>query len=244
MTAGAWQTPAPAAAGYPVRRFLGTRLEASSTGRRPLRAAASLGCRLALLERVAVDGHHDLAGPPIIPDQHRTGAYHTVEFGSAGPSRRAPAQGAVTRLEGARALSGRLGRAGSHDPARPRREWQTHRPPPAGAGSVVNRCGGGWSAGGRRAVRPRESQSVSTCTPAIAGRRLRHSAIGVALLPRGPVDHGAPFAGTAGLLSGRVEARVVQPPVGIRPLKSLVLLREVPRSPAIVIACADIGPGG
>ena len=24
--------------------------------------------------------------------------------------------------------------------------WQTHRPPPAGAGSVVNRCGGGWSA--------------------------------------------------------------------------------------------------
>ena len=33
--------------------------------------------------------------------------------------------------------------------------WQPHRPPPAGAGSVVNRCGGGWSAGGRRAVRPR-----------------------------------------------------------------------------------------
>ena len=25
--------------------------------------------------------------------------------------------------------------------------WQPHRPPPAGAGSVVNRCGGGWSAG-------------------------------------------------------------------------------------------------
>ena len=24
--------------------------------------------------------------------------------------------------------------------------WRTHRPPPAGAGSVVNRCGGGWSA--------------------------------------------------------------------------------------------------
>ena len=24
--------------------------------------------------------------------------------------------------------------------------WQPHRPPPAGAGSVVNRCGGGWSA--------------------------------------------------------------------------------------------------
>ena len=24
--------------------------------------------------------------------------------------------------------------------------WQTRRPPPAGAGSVVNRCGGGWSA--------------------------------------------------------------------------------------------------
>ena len=35
--------------------------------------------------------------------------------------------------------------------------WRTHRPPPAGTGSVVNRCGGGWSAGGRRAVRPRES---------------------------------------------------------------------------------------
>ena len=33
--------------------------------------------------------------------------------------------------------------------------WRTHRPPPAGAGSVVNRCGGGWSAVGRRAVRPR-----------------------------------------------------------------------------------------
>ncbi len=49
------------------------------------------------------------------PDQHRTGAYHTVEFGSAAPSRRAPAQGAGTRLEGARALSGRLVRAGSHE---------------------------------------------------------------------------------------------------------------------------------
>ena len=24
--------------------------------------------------------------------------------------------------------------------------WQTHRRPPAGAGSVVNKCGGGWSA--------------------------------------------------------------------------------------------------
>ena len=40
----------------------------------------------------------------------------------------------------------------------PWREWQTHRPPPAGAGkgagSVVNRCGVGCSAGGRRAVAP------------------------------------------------------------------------------------------
>ena len=36
--------------------------------------------------------------------------------------------------------------------------WRTHRPPPAGAGkgagSVVNRCGVGCSAGGRRAVGP------------------------------------------------------------------------------------------
>ena len=32
--------------------------------------------------------------------------------------------------------------------------WQTHRPPPAGAGSVVNRCGGGLERRGRRAVRP------------------------------------------------------------------------------------------
>ena len=36
----------------------------------------------------------------------------------------------------------------SLDPARPRgpRRGRTHRPPPAGTGSVVNRCGGGWSA--------------------------------------------------------------------------------------------------
>ena len=34
--------------------------------------------------------------------------------------------------------------------------WQPHRPPPAGAGSVVNRCGGGWSAPWqtRRPTRP------------------------------------------------------------------------------------------
>ena len=38
-------------------------------------------------------------------------------------------------------------------------DWhgRTRRPPPAGAGSVVNRCGGGWSCRGRRAVRLRQS---------------------------------------------------------------------------------------
>ena len=36
---------------------------------------------------------------------------------------------------------------GSTTPAPPAvLRWQTRRPPPAGAGSVVNRCGGGWSA--------------------------------------------------------------------------------------------------
>ena len=36
-----------------------------------------------------------------------------------------------------------LATAGVRSPPAP---GQTHRPPPAGAGSVVNRCGGGWSA--------------------------------------------------------------------------------------------------
>ena len=36
-------------------------------------------------------------------------------------------------------------RVASH-PRGPESLWRTHRPPPARAGSVVNRCGGGWSA--------------------------------------------------------------------------------------------------
>ena len=49
---------------------------------------------------------------------------------------------------------------------------QTHRPPPAGAGSVVNRCGGGWSAvadapssprsRGRKAPRRRAASPITT----------------------------------------------------------------------------------
>ena len=70
--------------------------------------------------------------------------------------------------------------------------------------------------------RPRSGRGTWSRSSIRLASRQRHPAIGVALLPRGPVEHGAPFAGTAGLLSGRVEARVVQPPVGIRPLKSLV----------------------
>ena len=42
-----------------------------------------------------------------------------------------------------------------------RHAGQTHRPPPAGAGSVVNRCGGGWSAVADRAVRPRPATGTS-----------------------------------------------------------------------------------
>ena len=49
-------------------------------------------------------------------------------------------------------------RATGRSPVRPRAapvpRRRPHRPPPASTGSVVNRCGGGWSAGGRRAVAP------------------------------------------------------------------------------------------
>ena len=51
------------------------------------------------------------------------------------------------------------------------RPWRTRRPLPAGTGSVVNRCGGGWSgggwsAGGRRAVRPRIPPPTGLGSPA------------------------------------------------------------------------------
>ena len=49
--------------------------------------------------------------------------------------------------------------------------WQTHRPPPAGAGSVVNRCGGGWERRGRRAVRPRKSQTINPLDGRLASCR-------------------------------------------------------------------------
>ena len=48
----------------------------------------------------------------------------------------------------------RSSRADPAPPAPVTRPGLPRRPPPAGAESVVNRCGGGWSASGRRAVRP------------------------------------------------------------------------------------------
>ena len=77
-----------------------------------------------------------------------------------GPRKRAVAavREAVARglpvVQAARRVALALGRGGSPGlrgyrrtaSARSNRHGRTHRPPPAGAGSVVNRCGGGWSA--------------------------------------------------------------------------------------------------
>ena len=73
-------------------------------------------------------------------------------------------------------------RSGSHDPARPWREWQTHRPPPAGAGSVVNRCGGGWERRGQTRrppppdgpTPPGSKESLNPVADTLPAPRLRH----------------------------------------------------------------------
>ena len=53
--------------------------------------------------------------------------------------------------------------------------WQTRRRPPAGAGSVVNRCGGGWSAVADAPSAPGRCNSPARCRARVApqGRRSR-----------------------------------------------------------------------
>ena len=84
------------------------------------------------------------AARPLGPPRTRRG--HDGRSGERtrlSPSRVRPAGGSPTLPEGSGCL------------------WQTHRPPPAGAGSVVNRCGGGWSAMADAPSAPARSSSSS-----------------------------------------------------------------------------------